>query len=247
MDRLVYVALTGLRQAEQLQTIVSHNLANVSTTGFRAEVPVFDSQEILGDGLATRVNSIEVEKDWNADSGSLTPTGNPLDVAIRGKGWFAVQDANGEEAYTRAGSFRVGSTGMLETHTGELVLGEGGPISIPDNQEIYVGGDGLISIIPIGQKANTLVEGDRIKLVNPAKDEIYRGQDGLFRSVNGVPLLADASIQVVSGELESSNVNIAETLVQMIEISRHFETQVKALRAAEENDSSAASVMQVNR
>ena len=246
MDNLIYVALTGINQAERLQTVVSHNLANVSTTGYRAEVPVFDSAEILGDGLESRVNSVEVAQDWNDAAGALVPTGETLDLAIRGSGWFAVLDAQGNEAYTRSGSFRLSSTGLLETKSGELVLGESGPISLPQSQEIYIGGDGLISIVPIGQDANTLVETDRLKLVNPTKDEIERYSDGLFRSTSELPLPADPSVQVVSGQLESSNVNVSEALVQMIEIARHFETQVKALRVAEENDQAASSVMQVN-
>ena len=246
MDNLIYVAMTGLQQAEKLQTVVSHNIANASTIGFRAEVPVFSSQEIFGDGLQTRINSIEAGADWNDSSGAMMATGRDLDVAVRGSGWLAVQDADGNEAYTRAGSLRLSPTGVLETHTGHIVLSEAGPITLPEYQEVYVGGDGLISIVPVGQKANTLVSGERIKLVNPTKDEIARGPDGLFRPVSGQPLPADASVQVVSGQLESSNVNVAEALVQMIELSRHFETQVRALREAEQTDESAASVMRVN-
>jgi flagellar basal-body rod protein FlgF len=246
MDDLVYVAMTGLRQAEKLQTVISHNIANASTIGFRAEVPIFSSEEILGDGLETRVNTLEVGADWNDSSGSMMSTGRELDVAIRGSGWIAVQDVDGNEAYTRAGSLRLSPTGVLETHNGHLVVSEGGPITLPEYQEVYVGGDGLISIIPVGQKANTLVEADRIKLVDPTKDQIMRGADGLFRPVDGLPLLADASVQLVSGQLESSNVNVAEALVQMIELARHFETQVRALREAEQTDASAASVMQMS-
>lgn len=246
MDNLIYVALSGIQQAEKLQTVVSHNLANVSTAGFRAELPLFDSAEILGDGLATRANTVEVSADWNDRTGAIMHTGEPLDVAIRGEGWFAVLDADGNEAYTRAGNFHLTPTGLLETHTGQLVLGNGGPISLPEFQEIYLGGDGLISIVPIGQKANTLVEVDRMKLVNPTKAELARGADGLFRPVSGDPLVADPAVRVVSGSLESSNVNVSEMLVQMIELQRHFETQVKALRAAEENDAAAASVMEMN-
>ena len=245
MDNLIYVALSGIQQAEKLQTVVSHNLANVSTIGFRGELPVFDSAEILGDGLETRANTLEVSQDWDDRTGSVMQTGEPLDVAIRGEGWFAVQDAEGNEGYTRAGNFHLTPTGLLETHTGHLVLGNGGPISLPEFQEIYVGNDGQISIVPIGQEPNTLVEVDRLKLVNPTKSELERSADGLFRSVTGIPLLADSSVRIASGALESSNINVSEMLVRMIELSRHFETQVRALRAAEENDAAAASVMQL--
>lgn len=246
MDDLIYVAMTGLRQAERLQTVVSHNLANASTVGFRAEVPVFTSEEIAGDGLHTRVNTLELATQWNDEAGSMMTTERELDVAVRGSGWIAVQDADGNEAYTRAGALRLSPTGVLETHTGHVVVSEAGPITLPEYQEIYVGGDGLISVVPVGQKSNTLVSGDRIKLVNPTREQLTRGQDGLFRATDGLPLQADASVQVVSGQLESSNVNVAEALVQMITLARHYETQVRALREAEQTDASASSVMQVS-
>lgn len=246
MDNLIYTALSGIRQAETVQTVLSNNLANVSTVGFRAERPVFDSAEILGDGLATRVNAIPVGSDWDASAGAIMQTGEPLDVAVRGSGWFTVQGPDGEEAYTRAGSFHVSPTGMLETHRGELVLGEGGPISIPEHDVVEIGSNGVVSVIPLGQQDSTKVDVATLKLVNPEKGEIVRGADGLFRSTNGEPLVSDPSIQIVSGELESSNVNVSEVLVQMIEMQRHFETQIKALRLAEENDQAAASLMELN-
>lgn len=246
MDDLIYVAMTGLRQAERLQTVVSHNLANASTVGFRAEVPVFTSEEIAGDGLHTRVNTLELATQWNDEAGSMMTTERELDVAVRGSGWIAVQDADGNEAYTRAGALRLSPTGVLETHNGHVVVSEAGPITLPEYQEIYVGGDGLISVVPVGQKSNTLVSGDRIKLVNPTREQLTRGPDGLFRATDGLPLQADASVQVVSGQLESSNVNVAEALVQMITLARHYETQVRALREAEQTDASASSVMQVS-
>jgi flagellar basal-body rod protein FlgF len=245
VDNLIYVAMSGIRQAETVQTVLSNNLANVSTVGFRAERPVFDSIDILGDGLESRVNSVLVESDWDASGGAMMQTGEALDVAIHGQGWFTVQGPDGEEAYTRAGRFRLSTTGMLETDRGQLVLGEGGPISLPDHQEIRVGSDGQISIIPLGQQASTLVEVDRLKLVNPDNAEMARSPDGLFRSINGDAFVSDPSIRVVSGELESSNVNVTEALVQMIEMQRHFETQVRALRLAEQNDEAAASLMQM--
>jgi flagellar basal-body rod protein FlgF len=245
VDNLIYVAMSGIRQAETVQTVLSHNLANVSTVGFRAERPVFDSFDILGDGLESRVNSLLVTSDWDSSGGAIMQTGEALDVAVHGPGWFTVQGPDGEEAYTRAGRFRLSTSGMLETDRGQLVLGEGGPISLPDHQEIRIGADGQISVIPLGQQASTLVEVDRLKLVNPDKAELVRGADGLFRSIDGEAFLSDPSIQVVSGELESSNVNVTEALVQMIEMQRHFETQVRALRLAEENDQAASSLMEM--
>ena len=246
MDGLIYVANSGLKQAMDAQAVISHNLANVSTLGFRAERPVYGSVATPAPGLPTRVSAVQESPDWDERSGPLVQTGRTLDVAIDGSGWLVVQGPGGEEAFTRAGDLRVSPTGLLETRSGRLVLGNGGPISLPPFQELYIGGNGLISVVPLGQKASTLVEVDRLKLVNPPKETVTRGGDGLFRPVTATEVPADSTVRVISGALESSNVNVAATLVQMIELSRHFEAQVRALRNAEELDTATARIMQMN-
>ena len=172
-------------------------------------------------------------------------TGQELDVAIQGEGWFAVQTADGSEAYTRAGSLRVNASRMLETASGQLILGNGGPISLPPYQSVDIGYDGLISIVPQGQGPDTIAEVDRLKLVNPPVEELTAGGDGLFRLKDEQPAIADPTVRVNTGQLEDSNVNPSAALVEMIEISRHYEMQIRAMHTAEENDEAAARLMRM--
>lgn len=243
MDRMIYVALTGAREALRAQTVVSHNLANVGTTGFRALRHSVEAEAVPGAGFASRVNPVGQPEAWDASSGVMTATGRDLDIAIQGQGWIAVQDANGNEAYTRAGNLRINTSGLLETATGELVLGNGGPISLPEYQELFIGADGQISLVPKGQSPDSLAQADRIKLVNPPAADLVQRGDGLFRMKDGSGAAADASVRIASGQLESSNVNPAQALVEMIEISRAYEMQVRAMHNAEENDAAAARLM----
>ena len=213
MDRLIYVAMSGARAAMKAQTATSHNLANVGTTGFRALRNAMDSAPVHGAGLPTRVNTVAGMETWNTAQGSAVATGRDLDIAIVGDGWLAVQGHDGNEAYTRAGNLRINPNGLLETAAGHLVLGNGGPIAIPPFQELYVGDDGQISIVPQGQTPESLVQVDRLRLVNPAVDDIERSAGGLFRLRSGGGADADPAVRIVSGQLESSNVNSAQALV----------------------------------
>lgn len=245
MDRMIYVAMTGAREAMRAQTASSHNLANVGTTGFRAVQNVLEAAPIAGAGLPTRVNSIARADGWNSRAGEVMPTGRDLDIAIQGDGWLAVQDAQGEEGYTRAGDLRINPTGLLETATGQLVLGNGGPISVPPFQSLFIGNDGQISIVPQGQGPESLVEVDRLRLVKPPTADMVQRGDGLFGLRDGDSAPPDPSVRIASGQLESSNVNVAEALVQMIELSRHYEMQVRAMHTAEQNDQAATRLIRL--
>lgn len=245
MDRLIYVAMTGAREAMQAQSSVSHNLANAGTVGFREVQNVLQSAPVGGDGLPTRVNSVSQADGWNNKAGAMMPTGRDLDIAVQGDGWIAVQDAQGLEAYTRAGDLHINADGMLETAAGQLVLGGGSPISIPPYQSLYIGTEGQISIVPQGQGAESLVEVDRIKLVNPPAREMVKRGDGLFALRSGGTAEADPAVRVASGQLEGSNVSVAESLVRMIELSRHYEMQVRAMHSAEQADEAATRLMRL--
>lgn len=245
MDRLIYTAMTGAQQSMQALSTVSNNLANVSTTGFRADLQASRSRPVEGEGLPTRVQTEAESQGWDSRSGSVVATGRQLDVAIVGKGWLAVQTADGGEAYTRAGDMRVGSSGALETGSGHLVLGNGGPITIPPHQKIFVGDDGMISVVPQGQKGNVIVQVDRLRLVNPPRAQLNKGSDGLIRMRDGSEAETDVAVKVASGHLESSNVNAAEALVEMIQLSRHYEMQLKAIKAAEENEQSSSALLRL--
>jgi flagellar basal-body rod protein FlgF len=244
MDKLLYVAMSGAKETLRAQAANNHNLANASTTGFKADLSAFQSRAVTGPGYASRVYATDQTVGWDHGQGSAQQTGNPLDLAIHGQGFFAVQDVTGQEAYTRAGDLHVDPTGQLLTGTGLPVMGDNGPISIPPHTSVTVGRDGTISIIPLGQTPQTVSTVGRIKLVNPPVDTVQRGADGLFRTTGAAPAEADAATTVDSGSLESSNVDLASCMVNMIELARHYDLQVKALHTAEEDAQSSTKLLQ---
>ena len=244
MDRQLYVAMSGAKETLRAQATNNHNLANVNTNGFRADLSAFQTQTVVGAGLPSRAYATNDSTGWDANSGSLDATGRDLDVAIRGSGWIAVQASDGTEAYTRAGDLRVDATGALTTAGGNNVLGDGGPITVAPYTSINIGGDGSVSIVPRGSTVQTISTIGRIKLVNPPASELTRGTDGLFRSTNSATPGPDASVQLVSGTLESSNVNIAETMANMIELARSYEVQVKAMKTAEDTAAESTKLLQ---
>jgi|SRR5215831_573563 len=245
MDRMLYVAMTGAKETLRAQTVNNHNLANVSTTGFRADLAAFQSRAVDGTGFASRVYATNGTIGWDDTAGALLTTGRDLDVAINGKGWIAVQGPDGKEAYTRAGNLQVDANGQLMTATGLPVLGDGGPISVPPYTSIFFARDGAISVVAQGQAPDTISQVARIKLVNPPNDQVARGDDGLFRMKDGSQAPSDSAVQLSSGVLESSNVNTADAMVNMIELARQFEMQVKAIRTAEENGSAATQLLKM--
>lgn len=245
MDRMLYVAMTGAKETLRAQTVNSHNIANVSTTGFRADLAAFQSRAVDGSGFASRVYATNGTVGWDNTSGAMLSTGRDLDIAVNGAGWIAVQGPDGREAYTRAGNLQVDATGQLMTATGRPVLGDGGPINVPPYTSIFFARDGQISIVAQGQTPDTTAAVGRIKLVNPPEETLERGDDGLFRLKDGSDAPADAAVTIGSGVLESSNVNAAAAMVNMIELARQFEMQVKAIRTAEENAAAASQLMRM--
>lgn len=246
MDRMLYVAMSGAKETMRAQTVNNHNLANVSTTGFRADLAAFQSRAVDGSGYASRVYATNGTVGWDKTQGGLLTTGRDLDVAISGPGWFAIQDANGQEAYTRAGDFQIDPTGQLISAAGRPVLSDGGaPINVPPYTSLAFAGDGSLSVIAQGQTPDTAAVLGRLKLVNPPDAQMVRGEDGLFRQKDGSPAAAEANVRIGSGVLESSNVNTAAAMVNMIELARQFEMQVKAIRSAEENGAAAAQLMRL--
>ena len=227
------------------QATNSNNLANVNTTGFRQDFEQFRSLPVLGDGLPSRVYSASERVATNFETGSIHSTGRELDIAINGEGFIAVVGKDGREGYTRAGDLRISPSGQLLTGTGLAVLGEGGPIAIPQAEKIEIGSDGTISIRPVGSEANALAQLDRIKLVNPALTELQKETDGLIRLKDGTTAAADVSVKVASGNLESSNVNAVSALVKMIGLQRQYEMQVKMMSTAQENSASSARLLQL--
>ena len=245
MDRLIYTAMTGASHTLQQQASVSQNLANTNTPGFRASIDAFRSVPLVGEGLPTRAFVVDSTAGTDFSPGVMQTTGRPLDVAIDGKGWIAVQDANGNEAYTRNGSLKVLSDGILQTSNGMNVMGDGGPITIPPDTQVTIAKDGTISTVPSGSQASQVVVVGRLKLSNPPEDQLVRGEDGMFRTKDGNPAEADANVTVASGSLEGSNVNTVEAMVNMITLARQFDTQMKMLQTADDNAKQASSVLTV--
>lgn len=245
MDEMIFLAMTGAKQVEYAQSINANNLANVSTTGFRADLHSFSSVPIEGPGVESRVNAVVETYGTDQSQGAVVTTGRDLDIAVRDQGYIAVQAPDGTEAYTRAGDLRLGAGGLLTTGAGHLVLGNGGPVAIPVNSSLTIGDDGTISVQLIGQGPESLSPVDRIKLVNPDPSALEKGSDGLFRLPDDEIAAADASVTIVSGALEQSNVNIAETLANMIELARLYEMQVNIIKSAEEDADAAAQMMQI--
>lgn len=235
MDKLLYVAMSGAKQAFATQAVINHNVANAATTGFRADLHAMASRPIWGAGYPTRVNPLLVGGEWDRGGGAQQTTGRDLDVAIRGAGFIAVQSRDGTEAYTRAGDLQLDAEGQLITASGHPVLGQQGPIVIPANTRIEIGGDGTISIVAQGQGPETVSAVDRIKLVRPDADQLSKGVDGLLRLPDGQAADADAGVQLASGTIEESNVNIAEAMIDMILVARHYEAQVRMMDMANEN------------
>lgn len=246
MDRALFLAMNGAKQVQLHQTTNTNNLANASTTGFRADFDAFQSLPVFGPGYASRVYNQDHRSGIDFSSGSLQQTGRQLDIAVQGEGFIEIQAPDGNIAYSRAGDLRISSLGVLETGAGHPIMGNGGPIAVPPFEKLDIGADGTISILPTGQEATTLAAVDRIKLVNPNPQDLVKGEDGLLRDVTGASIEADASVTVASGVLEASNVNIVAELVDMIELARNFEMHVKYMQSLEENDQATTQLLRLN-
>jgi flagellar basal-body rod protein FlgF len=239
MDRLIYTAMSGAKSALDRQAVVSNNLAHTATVGFRADVSVYRSIPVDGAGLATRASVLESSPTTDFSNGPLIDTGRALDVAITGPGFIAIEGNDGNEAYTRAGSFEIDAEGTLVTKTGQKVLGDGGPIAIPPNTSVSIARDGTVSGVPSQPPITGVTALGRIKLVNPDEASLKKGVDGLFRLKDGSTADADEKVTLTSGSVEGSNVNPAAAMIDMIAIARQFEMQMKLISNGEDNDKSA--------
>jgi flagellar basal-body rod protein FlgF len=235
--------MTGAKQIMQAQAVNNHNIANVNTVGYRADGVAFTSEPIYGPGYPTRVNSVAGDSGVDLSGGVLASTGRPLDVAVNGKGYITVMGADGTEAYTRAGDLQVTADGNLITASGMQVMSESGPLIVPPATTVTVGSDGTVSVVPLGLSPAAQSQVDRIKLVNPKSTDLRKGADGLLRTQSGTKAPTDETVTLVSGMLESSNVNAADSLVNMIELQRLYEFQIKSINSTDQNEQSAERLM----
>jgi len=246
MDRMLYVGMSGAKEVLLSQGMNNNNIANVSTTGFREDLAQQRSMSVFGPGMATRAYAMSEKAGVNFSPGPMDHTGRPLDMAIKQDGWFAVQSNDGSEAYTRDGNLKVTPEGLLINGTGLPVMGNNGPISLPPFESVSIGTDGTISVRPLGQNAATLATVDRIRLVNPAFEELEKRKDGLFGLKTGEDADLDGGVRLVPGSLERSNVSVVEAMVKMITLNRSFDMQVKIMSTAEEVDRASDQLMKMS-
>jgi flagellar basal-body rod protein FlgF len=214
MDSGYYAACAGLAAQTQALELVAHNLANVTTTGYRGQEATFRSLltgngEVRGNPLNVAVNNFGVLNGSRLDlaSGSMVPTGNPLDAAVAGKGFFTVQSADGL-FYTRDGGFHLTSTGQLVTTQGDAVLGEQGPVVLP-NGNVF----------------------DKFRLAefSPATNLTAVGNATYSAPPNSALVAAESTVS--QGMLESSNASSTEGVIQLITVQRNAEMLGRALGA----------------
>lgn len=245
MDRLIHTSLSALRGAMARQSATANNLANANTVGFRAEIANARPLWLNGQTFTTRAHSSEEVLAANMQGGTVMETGRDLDIALQGDALLAVQATNGEEAYTRRGDLQLSDTGLLTTGDGRPLEGEQGPLIVPAADSVSIDRDGTVWIVPTGGDPNQPQRLDRLKLVSPAGSTVVKAVDGLFRVEGGGTLPADPQARLTSKSLEGSNVNATKALVDMIEASRAWETQLKLITTARELDGSGADLMRL--
>lgn len=248
MDRLIYTAMSGAKHILEQQATTANNLANVGSTGFRAQLNSFRAVPIvgIGDGLPTRAFVVDSTVGADFNQGPIQRTGRELDVAVQNQGWIAVQSADGSEAYTRNGGLKINENGLLQTSGGQLVKGDTGTIAVPPQVTLSIGSDGTIGTLSTDAQPGPATVLGRIKLVNPPEQSLVRGADGLFRLKDGSTAEADPAVKITSGAVEGSNVNPVESMVSMISLARQFETQMSLLKNAENNAAKATQILALN-
>ncbi|MCC5855622.1 MAG: flagellar basal-body rod protein FlgF [Idiomarina sp.] len=246
MDNLLYIAMSGAKETMNGISLRANNLANANTTGFKADLQNARAMQAYNEGLPTRVFALTERPGQNFADGAFRTTGRDLDVAVKGPGWIAVADENGNEAYTRNGNLQISTTGMVQNSSGQPVLGDNGPIFVPvPIASLFIGNDGTISVRPEGAPENIIEAVDRIKLVNPVNRDMEKREDGLFRMKDGDLAPVDAFVRIEQGALESSNVNPVEEMTHMIALQRNFEINVKMMKTAQDNDQRSEQLMRI--
>lgn len=251
MDHAIYTAMGAASQTLNQQAVTASNLANASTPGFRAQLNALRAVPVEGLTLPTRTLVVASTPGADMSAGTLDYTSRNLDVAVQGNGWLAVQTADGAEAYTRNGNLQISPAGQL-TVQGNLVMGDGGPIAIPQGAEITIAADGTLTALNPGDPPNATVQLGRLKLIRAEGNELTRGDDGMFRlsaaaqQQRGAAPANDPTVQVMPGVLEGSNVKPVETMVDMIANARRFEMQMKIISSVDENEQRANSILSIS-
>jgi flagellar basal-body rod protein FlgF len=245
MDKIVHSSLAALRAAMARQAATANNLANAGTTGFRADMTAAQSSYLQSGGQVFGARAGQLSSSADLSAGTVTTTGRDLDIALAGEALLAVQAPNGDESYTRRGDLHVSDSGLVTTGDGHPVLGEGGPLTLPPSDSVRIDNDGVVWVVPQGGDPDNPTKVDRLKLVNHIGSEITKGVDGLFRVRDGGALPQDPEAKLIPRSLEGSNVNTTQALVDMIEASRAWDTQINLIQSAKDLDTSGTDLMRL--
>lgn len=246
MDRMLYIAMSGAKEVMLSQANNANNLANANTDGFKKDFNVFRAQHVQGPGWESRAYSMDERPATDFSAGAIKVTGRNMDIVTKENGFIGIQTPEGDEALVRTASMQVLENGDLVDVKGNPILNEGGtPINVPPTKSITIGDDGTISIVPADSPSNQLVILDRIRLVKPDPADLQKGLDGYIRPKEGAPALVQENVAVISGALETSNVNTAEALVNMIELSRKYELQIKMMNTTKSHAQKSDSILSV--
>ncbi|MFJ3457624.1 flagellar basal body rod protein FlgF [Scandinavium goeteborgense] len=244
MDRAIYTAMSAANAALNRQALTSNNLANSSTAGFRAQLSAHRAVPIEGETLRTRALVAESSPFHDTAMGPVTHTGRSLDVALPQDAWLAVALPDGSEGYTRNGGIEVDNEGALSVN-GKPLMGDGAPLTVPPQSEVTIAADGTISALGAGDDPTALAPIGRLKMVNATQDQLYHGDDGVFRPFAGGALAQDETLRLSPEALEGSNVSPVKAMTEMIATSRGFEMNMKVIRTADENAQKANQLLSV--
>jgi flagellar basal-body rod protein FlgF len=245
MDRLIYTAMTAMNAAMDRQRVVANNLANASTPGFRQEIFAVTPATLKDGSLEARAMARGNVRGADMAPARVVPTGNPMDVALEGNALLAFQSPDRQgEVYSRRGDLKVAASGVIENGDGLAVLGEGGtPITVPPGFAIAIAADGTILATDPAAPNATAEPLDKLRLVNPEGSPLAKGIDTFLKVPGGGVLPPDVGGRLKPGALEMSNVETADTLVQMIEAQRAFEQRAKIIATAGDLDEASSSLM----
>lgn len=233
MDKALYLGTAGQRNSMKEMEILSNNLANLNTPGFRADYETIKQNSINNNQFETRVYPSLGRSYSDFKQGPILKTGRDLDVAISGDGMFVVQSKTGQEGYTRAGNFEVSNDGFLTSSNGNIVLGINGAINVANAERVNISDTGTVSI-KIRDQLDLVTVG-QLKMVKPDTSKLEKGTDGLFYTQDGAKIEPDKNIRVESGSLEGSNVNPVDTLIKLIDLSRQYEIHSKFIKNITDN------------
>ncbi len=246
MDRMLYIAMSGAKEVMLSQANNANNLANANTDGFKQDFNQFRAQHMEGPGWHTRTYALDERPATDFTPGAVKVTGRDLDMMTKENGFIGIQAPDGTEALVRSASMHVTQEGDLVNVNGDPILNEGGtPINIPPAKAIEIGDDGTISFLPADAPNNLMVVLDQVRMVSPDVKNLEKGLDGYIRSTEDGEL-PQAPVQLVSGALESSNVNTVEALTNMIELSRKYEMQIKMMSTSKTHAQKSDSLVKLS-